>query len=314
MGKVYYNQADSRWANYPYTSPTHPQATVKTSGCGPTSGAMVIASLVKTEVVYPNAIAQMFKDNGFRANEGTSLSAFPWLANVYDLECHETYDLNDAVNCLNRDGMAICSCEGGGLFSTGGHIIVLAGMKDSNTIIVYDPYLYDGKFNTSGRKGKVTVNGNEVYCSMYNFKTYARCRAYYCYEKPEEPIPDLQYQAHIEDIGWTEWQDAGTVEGTEGQGKRIEAVKFKANNDLQISYRAHCQNIGWTDWKNSGEVAGTTGQSLRLEAIEMRANKLLEAQEHIEQVGWMPVSTGTEIHLGTVGKALRLEAFRIIVK
>ena len=126
--------------------------------------------------------------------------------------------------------------------------------------------------------------------------------------------PDLQYQAHIQDIGWTEWQDAGTVEGTEGQGKRIEAVKFKANNDLQISYRVHCQNIGWTDWKNSGEEAGTTGQSLRLEAIEIKANKLLEAQEHIEEVGWMPVSTGTEIHLGTVGKALRLEAFRIIVK
>ena len=68
------------------------------------------------------------------------------------------------------------------------------------------------------------------------------------------------------------------------------------------------------DWKKSGEVCGTTGQSLRLEAIEIKANKLLEAQEHIEQVGWMPVSTGTEIHIGTVGKALRLEAFRIIVK
>lgn len=126
--------------------------------------------------------------------------------------------------------------------------------------------------------------------------------------------PDLRYKAHIQDIGWTEWQDAGTVEGTEGQGKRIEAVIFESNNDLQIQYRVHCQNIGWTDWKNSGEVAGTTGQSLRLEAIEIKANKLLEAQEHIEEVGWMPVSTGNEIHLGTIGKSLRLEAFRIIVK
>ena len=313
MAKVYYNQADSRWANYPYTSPTHPQATIKSSGCGPTSGAMVVDSFIETETIYPNNIAQMFKDNGFRANEGTSLSAFPWLAKVYDLECHQEYSVENAVDCLHRGGMVVCSCEGGGLFSTGGHIIVLADMKDANTIIVYDPYLYPGKFDTSGRKGKVTVNGNEVYCSMYNFKTYAKCRAYYCYEKPER-LPDLRYKAHIQDIGWTDWQDARTVEGTVGESKRIEAVKFEANNGLEISYRAHCENIGWQDWKNPGEVAGTTGQSLRLEALEIKSNKILEAQEHLEEVGWMPVSRGTTIHLGTEGKSLRMEAFRIIVK
>ena len=38
--KEYYNQTDSRWANHPYTSPTHPQANLKTSGCGPTSAEM----------------------------------------------------------------------------------------------------------------------------------------------------------------------------------------------------------------------------------------------------------------------------------
>lgn len=33
MARYYFSQADSRWANYPYTSPTHPNATVKSSGC-----------------------------------------------------------------------------------------------------------------------------------------------------------------------------------------------------------------------------------------------------------------------------------------
>lgn len=136
----------------------------------------------------------------------------------------------------------------------------------------------------------------------------------FCYYDLEENKPDLQYQAHIQDIGWTEWQDAGTVEGTVGEGKRIEAVKFKTNNELDIQYRVHCENIGWTEWKKPEEIAGTTGQSLRLEAIEIKSNKILEAQEHIEQVGWMPVSTGNEINIGTVGKGLRLEAFRILVK
>ena len=29
--KEYYNQADNRWANHQYASPTHPQANLKTS-------------------------------------------------------------------------------------------------------------------------------------------------------------------------------------------------------------------------------------------------------------------------------------------
>lgn len=125
---------------------------------------------------------------------------------------------------------------------------------------------------------------------------------------------ELKYQAHIQDIGWTDWQDAGTVEGTTGEGKRIEAVKFQTGGGLEISYRAHCQNIGWQEWKNPEEEAGTTGQSLRLEALEIKSNRILEAQEHIENVGWMPASVGTDIIIGTIGKSLRMEAFRIIVK
>lgn len=40
---------------------------------------------------------------------------------------------------------------------------------------------------------------------------------------------------------------------------------------------------------------------------------MLKAEEHVENIGWLPVSTGTHIVLGTEGKSLRLEAFRINV-
>ena len=53
MNKVYYNQADPRWANHPYTAPSYSNATVKSSGCGPTCGAMVISSCKET--IYPDA-------------------------------------------------------------------------------------------------------------------------------------------------------------------------------------------------------------------------------------------------------------------
>lgn len=123
----------------------------------------------------------------------------------------------------------------------------------------------------------------------------------------------LRYKTHIQDIGWTDWQDAGTIAGTTGEEKRLEAVIFEASNGVEISYRAHCQNIGWQDWKNSGEVAGTTGQSLRLEALEIKCNKMLAVQEHIEGIGWMPNSIGNDVQIGTIGKSLRMEAFRIII-
>lgn len=126
-------------------------------------------------------------------------------------------------------------------------------------------------------------------------------------------VSELQYKAHIQDIGWTDWINVGEVAGTLGEGKRVEAIILQGNNGLDLSYRVHIQDIGWTGWVSNGQVCGTTGQSKRIEAIEIQSNKMLEVQEHIESVGWMPSSKGTYIKIGTEGKSLRLEAFKIKV-
>lgn len=126
-------------------------------------------------------------------------------------------------------------------------------------------------------------------------------------------LPDLQYQVHLQDIGWCNIQNAGEGAGTEGQGRRLEAVRFFGHNGLDIQYRAHVGEVGWQDWKKSGEVAGTTGESKRIEALEIKCNKLLEVEEHIQDVGWMPKTTAKEFTIGTVGKSLRMEAFRMRV-
>ncbi len=124
---------------------------------------------------------------------------------------------------------------------------------------------------------------------------------------------NLQYKAHIQDIGWTDWKNAGEVAGTTGQDKRVEAIILQGNNGLDLKYRVHMENLGWSNWISNGEIAGTTGQSRRIEAIEIQSNKMLEVQEHIQNVGWMPSSKGTYIKIGTEGKSLRLEAFKIRV-
>lgn len=127
------------------------------------------------------------------------------------------------------------------------------------------------------------------------------------------PKPDIQYKAHIQDIGWTDWENAGEVAGTEGEGKRVEAIILEGHNGLDLSYRVHMEGIGWSGWVDNGQVAGTTGQARRIEAIEIKSNKMLEVQEHIQNIGWMPSSKGTNIRIGTEGKSLRLEAFKINV-
>lgn len=121
----------------------------------------------------------------------------------------------------------------------------------------------------------------------------------------------LMYKVHIQDKGWTDWENSGETAGTTGENKRIEAIILQGNNGLDLSYRVHIQDIGWSDWVQNGQIAGTTGESKRIEAIEIKSNKMLEVQEHIQDVGWMPVSKGTNIRIGTEGKSLRIEAFKI---
>ena len=71
------------------------------------------------------------------------------------------------------------SC-GNGLFTTNGHYIVLVGIN-GNTLSIFDPYMYNGKFDTPSRRGKVMVSGHTIYCSINNFKQYANYRAFWCY-------------------------------------------------------------------------------------------------------------------------------------
>ncbi len=187
-GITYYSQADSRWAEYPYTSTGNPTQTMKSSACGATSAAMVISSSKGT--ILPTTIADLFVENGYRtANNGTAWSAYPFVADYFDFnEYSTTSDLDEALEYLgadnNHDGISdyfiIASC-GSGLFTTGGHYITLVDLSGA-TITVYDPYLYSGKFNTaSRRKAGVVVDGNSAYVDRFNFARYANAKNFFIF-------------------------------------------------------------------------------------------------------------------------------------
>lgn len=122
----------------------------------------------------------MFKIGYRSANNGTYWSAYRAVADEFNIGYTETSDIHKAIELLRNNNYLICSV-GNGLFTTGGHYIIIYGV-DGDTLKIYDPYLYSGKFETSTRRGKVTVLGNTVYCSVNIFKNYANFKQFFCYK------------------------------------------------------------------------------------------------------------------------------------
>lgn len=132
-----------------------------------------------------------------------------------------------------------------------------------------------------------------------------------------KPVYSVQYQAHVQDIGWQEpvkdWDIAGTV----GKSLRLEALTMFDNSPYNIKVEGHVQDIGWTSQRFEGEVEGTIGQSKRLEAVKVildgaPSNIHIEYQAHVQGIGWQNVVRDGAI-AGTTGQSLRLEAIRIRV-
>lgn len=196
QGLTYYSQADSRWANHMYSAINDRSQTIMSSGCGPTSAAMIVSSIRGT--ITPPEMGDLFVEYGYRStNNGTYFSTMKWTADVFDIDYKETSSLNTVTNLLKDNWYVIASCNEG-LFTYGGHFIVIIGI-DGDTLKIYDPYLYSGKFEVSSRRGKVTVKGNTVYVSIKNFKNYANATGFYCYKNDRTDIKDNNTDITITD-------------------------------------------------------------------------------------------------------------------
>lgn len=192
-GLTYYSQADSRWASKPYTATNSKSQTMKSSACGPTSAAMVVSS--SKGAILPTTMAQLFVDNGYRTkNNGTAWACWPFIADYFDFdEYYTTTSFSTMSGYLktdkDKDGIAdyfVVASVGNGLFTTGGHYIVLVA-DNGGTITVYDPYLYNGKFNTASRRAAgVTVSGNSAFVSESSFKTYSNAKQYWVFSNDNE--------------------------------------------------------------------------------------------------------------------------------
>lgn len=273
VGLTYYSQLDSRWASKMYSSVGNSNQTIGSSACGPTCASMVVTAT--KGAITPDTMCDLFVQHGYRsANNGTYFSAFRAVADEFDIGYEETYYLDKAVELLRNNHYVIVSC-GNGLFTTGGHFIVLVGI-DGDTLKIYDPYLYSGKFSTSTRRGKVTVDGNTVYCSIDNFRNYANYSKFFAFAHDgnvqvnnTRPVTTQAYTRYVNAkkglnvrnkpngyiVGGLSNGTAVTVYETDGNWSRIGTNKWVSSNYL-TTYMAVASN----SVKTISGVKYTTGK------------------------------------------------------
>ncbi|MFE3524942.1 polysaccharide deacetylase [Streptomyces sp. NPDC059161] len=126
------------------------------------------------------------------------------------------------------------------------------------------------------------------------------------------------YAAHVQDIGWQSAVCDGTVAGTTGQSRRMEALAISTSGAGGVCANAHLADIGWQGWAcgRDGDVVtvGTTGQSRRMEALGVQVGTgSVGAQAHVEGYGWLGSVSGNPVYVGTTGQSRRMEAVRIWV-
>jgi len=134
---VYYAQGDKRWGSLMYSNHKDKSQTYANSACGPTSMAMIVATLAD-KTVTPVTMGDYAMKHGYRTyNSGTSWNFFCNVAKNYNLSCTATSTTNDVVAALKEGKLAVASM-GPGYFTKGGHFIMLHSVVGDN-IIVHDP-------------------------------------------------------------------------------------------------------------------------------------------------------------------------------
>ncbi|QQS69848.1 C39 family peptidase [Candidatus Saccharibacteria bacterium] len=142
-GHTYLNQHDERWAESAYQRPDQSGRTITSSGCGPTSQAMVYSNLLG-RFISPVEVGELNVKKGFRADEGTSHGAFAAIAEHFGLKAkninpdslEEIKKVTDAGGYVITNGTDTDPATPG---TKGGHIFVIRGVTAEGKILVLDP-------------------------------------------------------------------------------------------------------------------------------------------------------------------------------
>ena len=237
---VVYYQTDARWKDRDYSARGE-STTIGASGCGPSCMAMVIAAWADRSVTPVETCAWALS-HGYKAvRQGTYYSYFKPQGAVYGIRVEQLNGANlrdltaeaaapyheTAAQAVRDGGMVIC-CMGPGLWTSGGHFILLWDIR-GDTAYINDP----ASSRAERTRGSLARLRGEV-------KYYFVCRRP---EKKEDEDMITQEQfnammdaylarrAGMDDAAWgAEWEAArtwaeenGVILGDENGNKQYQA-------------------------------------------------------------------------------------------
>ena len=133
----------------------------------------------------------------------------------------------------------------------------------------------------------------------------------------------VNYRTHVQTYGDQSYVYDGSISGTTGESKRLEAISIQLNSNLtgvsgNIYYKTHVQSYGWLGWSANGGWNGSKGYGKRLEAIQIKltgdvANQYdIYYRVHAQSYGWLGWAKNGE-SAGTSGLSKRLEGIQIVL-
>jgi hypothetical protein len=132
---VFYSQHDAKWKNHSFGS-----STIDESGCGPTSLAMVVATLADSGITPEDTADWGTKNGMYEEGVGSSHALFTQGARNYGLTSeYAGTDINKVITAIKAGGLGIASGKGPVPFTSGGHILVIRGVTDDGKLLVGDP-------------------------------------------------------------------------------------------------------------------------------------------------------------------------------
>ena len=127
-------QWDERWGYQNYGD-----SMFAVNGCGPTALSMVIVGLTENKQATPYQVAQYAEKNGYYVEGvGSSWNMMTDVGSYFGIQGSEIPLGKDSIQTELELGHPIICAMRPGDFTTTGHFIVLAGMKDGK-ICVHDP-------------------------------------------------------------------------------------------------------------------------------------------------------------------------------
>lgn len=127
-----------------WSSMAYGNGTIASSGCAPTSLAMVISYLTGNWVT-PADVVSWTGNRYYVSGQGSSWNIFPACASHWGINCQNLGKSTASMTAALSSGKPVIASVGPGTFTKGGHLIVLRGITEDGKILVNDPSDNDTK-------------------------------------------------------------------------------------------------------------------------------------------------------------------------